>query len=661
MTKPTIRAQITALRTYHRPKQDGGLETWEDVVDRVIKHQQWLWERALKRDLNLREMKELQKCRELIVDRKICPAGRTLWLGGTEISQTRESSMFNCSFTHVETVHDMVDILWLLMQGCGVGFKPVPGILTGFRNPIHDIQVIRSKRTGKGGRETNKETMKDGVWTISVGDSAASWSKALGKLLAGKYTAHKLILDFSNIRPAGDRLAGYGWICSGDEQIAKAFANIAKILSKKSDRLLTKMDILDIVNYLGTMLSSRRSAQIALFEYGADEWEDFALAKKDFWLHGNDHRQQSNNSLVFERRPTFKELDNIFDMIVEAGGSEPGFINAQAARDRAPWFRGCNPCVEILLGNKSFCNLTEVNLMAFKNDHKGLEQAIYLAARMNYRQTCVDLRDGVLQDTWHQNNEYLRLCGVGLTGIAGRPDLKAYDYKAMRGIATHGAYRMAHELNMPMPKNVTCIKPSGTLSKVMGADEWGEVPEGVHTPLGEYIFNNISFSKHDKIVPILAAAGYKVKPKPFEAESVLITFPVHYKGDYFTTTPDGKKVNNLTAIEQLELYKKLMLNWCDQNVSITVSYTPDEVDAIKSWIYHNWEHYVGVSFLFKADPTKTAKDLGYEYLPQEVVTEETFNEYVETLSKPDLTELFESGIIRDITEDGCQGGHCPIR
>ena len=252
------------------------------------------------------------------------------------------------------------------------------------------------------------------TWTIKVGDSAIAWAKAVGKLVAGKFPATTLVLDFSEIRPAGTRLKGYGWISSGDEQIAKAFKAIAKILSDRADQLLTRMDILDIVNWLGTILSSRRSAQIALFEYGQPEWEEFAAAKKEWWLKGNAHRQQSNNSLLFRTKPTRQELEQVFQLMLESGGSEPGFINAAEAERRAPWFKGCNPCVEILLGNKSFCNLTEVNVLAFKGDKVGLERALYLAGRMNYRQTMVNLRDEILQEAWHLNNEFLPSLWSGL-------------------------------------------------------------------------------------------------------------------------------------------------------------------------------------------------------------------------------------------------------
>jgi len=670
MTKPTSRAMATCLRTYHRPVREGDtvLESWDHVVDRVISHQRWLWERALGRTLNDREDDELEEVRRLITGRYIAPAGRTLWLGGTELGRTRESSMFNCSFTHVETVYDLVDVLWLLLQGCGVGFRPITGTLNGFRRPLHEIRVIRSNRESKGGVQHNVETFEpsSGTWTIKVGDSAIAWAKAVGKLVAGKFPAKTLVLDFSEIRPAGTRLKGYGWISSGDEQISKAFKAIAKILSDRADQLLTRMDVLDIVNWLGTILSSRRSAQIALFEYGQPEWENFALAKKEWWLKGNAHRQQSNNSLLFAKKPSREELEKLFQLMLESGGSEPGFINAQEAERRAPWFKGCNPCVEILLGNKSFCNLTEVNVAAFKGDKVGLERALYLAGRMNYRQTMVNLRDEILQEAWHLNNDFLHLCGVGLTGIRARPDLTRYDYKRMRNITVSAAYSMANELNAPLPKNVTCVKPSGTLSKIMGTHEWGEVPEGVHMPLGKYIFNNITYSKHDPLVARFRVAGYSIIEKPFEPESVLVKFPVKYDNIPFTrktvTRKNGKveevEINTDSAITQLEWYRMLQETWCEQNVSNTISYDPSEIPAIIDWLIEHWETYVGVSFLFRNDPSKNAEDLGYAYLPQEVVTKEVFDAYASKLK-----EIEYEGIeMRDEDlAESCATGACPIR
>jgi len=651
----STRAQVITRRTYNRPTSDDGkqFETWQETVARVIDHQEWLWQRAAKRELTDIEYAELYDLEQLMLDRKVAMSGRTLWLGGTDVAKTREASQFNCSFTHVETVYDVVDCLWLLLQGCGVGFKPIVGTLNGFSKPIKNIRVVRSTRTAKGGLEHNVETFdqETKTWTIQVGDSAEAWAKSIGKLIAGKYAADTLVLDFSQLRPAGERLKGYGWISSGDTAISTAYVAIANILNGRADSLLTRMDILDIVNHLGTILSSRRSAEIALFDYGQPEWEEFAVAKKDWWLYNNSHRQQSNNSLVFKEKPLKADLQKIFDLMLEAGGSEPGFINEVEALRRAPWFKGANPCVEILLGNKSFCNLTETDIAKFKGDTAGLHNAIRLAARANYRQTCVNLQDGILQESWHLNNYFMRLCGVGLTGIAKRPDMNGYDYEYLKRTATGAAIGMAQELDLPSPKNITCVKPSGTLSKIM------DTTEGIHKPLGKHIFNNVQFSKFDPVVEVLRDANYNVVNHPTDDSGVLITFPVEWIDVPFHKV-DGKEVNLDTAVEQLEKYKLIQTSWTQQNTSVTISYDPTEVPAIIDWLLDNWDCYVGVSFIYRTDPTKTAKDLGYLYLPQEVVDEQTFRNYVQQLSP---VSLENANSFDEIMGEDCATGACPIR
>ena len=655
MNQPSTRAQVITRRTYNRPTSDDGkqFETWAETVARVIDHQEWLWTRAVDRELNDVEYAELYDLEQLMLDRKVLMSGRTLWLGGTQVAKTREASQFNCSFTHVETIYDVVDVLWLLLQGCGVGFKPIVGTLNGFSKPIKNIRVVRSTRTAKGGNEANTETFdaETKTWTITIGDSAEAWAKSIGKLLAGKYPADTLVLDFSQLRPAGERLKGYGWISSGDSAISTAYTAIANILNGRADSLLTRMDILDIVNHLGTILSSRRSAEIALFDYDQPEWEEFAVAKKDWWLHNNQHRTQSNNSLVFKKKPLKSDLEKIFIMMIKAGGSEPGFINEVEALRRAPWFKGANPCVEILLGNKAFCNLTETDIAKFKGDTAGLHNAIRLAARANYRQTCVNLQDGILQESWHLNNYFLRLCGVGLTGIAMRPDMGSYDYEYLKRTATSAAVGMSLELGLPAPKNVTCVKPSGTLSKIM------DTTEGVHKPLGKYIFNNVQFSNHDPVVEKLRQANYRVINHPVDPSGVLVTFPVMWDGVQFDEI-DGKEVNLESAVVQLERYKLLQTSWNQQNTSVTISYDPTEVPAIIDWLLDNWDCYVGVSFIYRTDPTKTAKDLGYLYLPQEVVSEQDYRDYVSVLSEVDLnnTNSFD-----EITDAECATGACPIK
>lgn len=414
------------------------------------------------------------------------------------------------------------------------------------------------------------------------------------------------------------------------------------------------------MNWLGTVLSSRRSAEIALCEYGSAEWKEFATAKANCYEPGFTHRQQSNNSLIFYNTPSYDELREVFDLMVNSGGSEPGIVNGAAARERAPWFKGLNPCAEILLGNKSFCNLVETDLAKFKGDASGLYKAHALAARMNYRQTIVDLRDGILQEAWHLNNEFLRLCGTGVTGISQREDITKYEWKNLRDTAVWAAKNMAKDLGLQWAKNTTTVKPSGTVSKIM------DTTEGVHKPLGKYIFNWVNFSNKDPLVGKLATAGYRTLAHPSDKTATLVCLPVSYDNIPFekleVERKDGSieevEVNKESAIDQLERYKKIQTYYCEQNVSITVSYDVSEVEDIIDWLLENWDHYVAVSFLFRADPTLSAKDLGYPYLPQEVVTEERYTDYVETLREIDWsnTETYE-----ELEDEGCSTGACPIK
>jgi ribonucleoside-triphosphate reductase len=672
----STRADIITRRTYSRPLVDGGneFETWDDTCQRVIAHQAWLWERALTHkaypeiplhdlsddmhewvNLNEEQADELHELYKLIYERKLLPAGRTLWLGGTEVSKRREASMFNCSHLNIETIYDIVDAFWLLLQGCGVGFTPIVGTLTGFRKPISEIEIVKSNRKGKGGNEFNDEEFtEDGIWRISVGDSAEAWAKSIGKLLAGKYEARKLVFDFSQIRPAGERLKGYGWISSGDDSISIAYPAIARILSRRSGALLTKIDILDILNWLGTVLSSRRSAEIALCEYGSAEWHEFATAKERCYEEEFKHRQQSNNSLVFYKKPTKENLTNLFDLIVRSGGSEPGIVNGEAALKRAPWFKGLNPCAEILLSNKSFCNLVEVDVSKFYLDSSGLHKTLGLAARMNYRQTVVDFRDGVLQESWHLNNEFLRLCGVGVTGIIQREDLSEFDWKSLKYSAVTAARSMAKELNLQHPKNVTTVKPSGTVSKIM------DTTEGIHKPLGRYIFNWVNFSKSDPMVDIVKASNYKVIDNPSDPTGCIVCLPVEWSHIEFDTIDKGDEceVNLESAVSQLDRYLKIQNFYCDHNVSNTISYDKDEVPFIIDWLLENWDSYVAVSFLFRTDPTKNARDLGYDYLPQEVVTKDEYDRYVNHLLPVNFDKVHSYD---ELDDDECATGACPIK
>ena len=652
---PSTRSHVVTKRTYTRPITFDGehytLEDFKQLCLRVINHQRWLWERQLKRKLTTAEEAELTDLFKVLMSRRGALAGRTYWLGGTDKARECECSQFNCSYLNVETVHDVVDAFWLLLNGCGVGFKTVPGCLFGYADSIPELKVIDSTRgPDSRGNPSNHEDYDNGVWTLQIGDSAVAWAKAIGKLLAGKYrNCRKLVLDFSQIRGPGRRLRGYGWICHGSEPLRNAMLAIHSIMNDASGRMLAAQESHDILNWLGTVLSTRRSAQIALCDEESPWLYDFISFKEDDdqW-----QRHQSNNTVNFYSKPDAEKILEYLQLMDEGGKGEPGMRNVAATLKRAPWSTGTNPCAEILLPNKGFCNLVEINLAhADHHDDAQLLETIKLLSRANYRQTCVRLdNDPILQRAWHENNQNIRLCGVGLTGIAQRPDIDSGDrVAAMRDLAVHSAHSMADELGTPRSQAVTTIKPSGTMSKVM------DCTEGVHTPVGEYVFNRVAFKRSDPLVEQLRAANYTIEDHPYDpVESVLVVLPVHYAGVAGTDE---------SAVNQLDRYAFYQKYWANHNVSCTVRYDANEIPAIGDWMNDNWDNFIGVSFF----PRGT--EANYKYLPQEPVTPEQYHSYVDQLLEISEAESDYLSSLEymdyDPDEAGesaeCAGGSCPIR
>lgn len=670
---PSVRAQFTHRRTYLRPLNEEGtvFETVDQAARRVLGHQRWLWEKQLGRALNHLEWDELAELAGLMEEKKVSMSGRVKWMGGTDLVKERAAGAFNCSFSVAYTPADLVDIFWLLLNGCGVGFKPVTGLLSGFPSSITKVTVVPSERTDRGGQEHSSEhiDIEAGTWRIVFGDSAKGWAKAVGMLFGEKPRVNEIILDFSELRPGGKRLRGYGWISSGWKPLAAAMEKTARILIAAAHRPLTKGEIIDVVNFLGTVLSSRRSAQICVIETKATSlaqlekelgwYVDF---KTDRWEKGQEQREQSNNSIAFLKKPEPEVIDNLLRRILPTG--EPGFINMEHARRRAPEVEGFNPCAEILLPNKGFCNLVQSVWHRFNGDLKGLLRAQYLAGRANYRQTCVGMKDGVLQLQWNDMQKLLRLCGVSPTGAVaweGVEDPKMLE--AVRDAAVAGAHSMADDFGTPRAHRVTQVQPAGTSSKALGL-EGDEVHEGLHLALSRWIFNWINFPENDPMLEAFKAAGYDMKPNPNDPTGVIVCWPVEYPASTkFTKVLDPEtgehlEVNQESAISQLERYRLFMNHYVDHNASVTISFDESEIPAMVQWFMDHWDEYVGVSFLKRNNPFATAEELGFKYLPQQCVSREKYEAYISRVSPIDISEDKS----HDLIDQGeCSTGGCPIR
>lgn len=684
-----IRGDIIAKRAYCRPKDlhFTERESWEEVCDRVVSHSERLWREAGGTPVTA----ELDALRDILLTREqALVAGRTLWLGGTELAFRRPCCQFNCAFSIIDTVEDLRDIFWLLLNGAGTGFNPRntgSNCLTAC-NPDITLTVTHSTQPSTyRGREETQLTVTGGTYSISVGDSATGWTHALELLIkVGDYDrlvepVYQVHIDFSECRGAGEALKGYGWLCIGSDPFARALCRVFDIMQgfvwtlngegqhiydrsfhDVENKSLTPIQVLDIVNSLGEVLSTRRSAQIAQLEYDNPYIDQFIDAKSHENIKQFPWRMQSNNSVVFYNDPDISVVNNLKEKIRQYG-TEPGIINADAALDRAPWFAGLNPCAEILLANKGFCNLVDINLSAFVRDDgvldmRELERVIYIMARHNYRQTCVDLQDGILQEDWHWNNQYLRLCGVSLTGF-GEHEPTPYELRRLKRMATLGAYSMALELGTELPKNITTIKPSGTVSKVMGTSE------GIHTPIGRYIFNWVVFNTEDPLVALLEAANYRTMIHPTLDNTTLINLPIEFKSSKLQESEHGFEYDDEPVEHQFERYMRIQNNWCDQNVSNTLYYKPEELDTLFDLVLDHWDEYVAFSFMPRQDLSKPKeqilKECNAPYLPQELVTKEEYDEYVSQLKPVDVFAINNDAEFDLLDEDGCANGVCPIR
>jgi hypothetical protein len=650
------RAMVTTLQKYCRV-HNGVLETPLEMCTRVINHQRWLWERQINRSLNANEEAELSKLLYIQLSYRGSLSGRTKWMGFTEKSRTCEVTNFNCAGLEYGDVYDVVDAWWLLLQGCGVAILPKSGGIHGFAKRIDEIQVIRSQRTEKGVAH-NVETYTDGVWTIKVGDSAEAWAKALGKLIAHAFNgenirARKLILDFSEIRSKGQITSGYGWRTSGDEKIASSFYTIAQILNNRVQQALSIIDLLDVFALTGETLSSRRSAGLVFLSSTHMDIDQFMRVKREYWKTGKMWRSKTNNTVYFETRPSLATLTDFMQMVMDNGDSgDPGLCNYTAFKHRFDDFVISNPCFEEGLPNGGLCNQGSVN--AVGGDLASLFETARLLARALYRQTCVNLNDGILDERWHRNNLHYRNLGLGLMGIT-ESGLTPAQLRRIKQEAIYGALSMAQELDLPSPYYVTTIKPEGTMAKCFG------VSEGLHHPLARHIFNWQNFSGDDPVVDFLEEHNYQVRPNPQNPGDVIINLPVKWDSPYFRWAKDdnGIELDCASAVSQLEKYKTMMMHWVDTNASCTIHYWPHEMPEIAQWLHQNWDNYIGTAFAPRSpDATKIPEGL---YLPQQPVSANEFNAYRAKIKDIDWDKFSaQRGFNREAGIDACESGTCGL-
>ncbi|MCT4661176.1 MAG: ribonucleoside-triphosphate reductase, adenosylcobalamin-dependent [Tissierellales bacterium] len=603
-------------------------------------------------------------------------SGRTFWVGNTEVAKNYPMSNYNCAFEVINSFESLRDLFYLLMVGAGVGVRILKSDVEQLPKIRTDYDLIHGDYTPiqKQNREdsTSLEFSYNSVVKITVGDSKEGWVQSLDYffrlLYSNEYRNIKtIIINYDHVRPKGERLKTFGGTASGHESLKNMFYKVdrvikkASVLAEKARIALRPIDCLDIANIIGENVvvgGVRRTAEIVLVDQDDEMSIDAKtnLYKKidNNWIVDQEiiHRQMSNNSIYYTKKPTRERLHWQMEKMRYSG--EPGWVNEEAGAKRRPNMNGVNPCGEILLDAKGMCNLTTVNVYSFvengKLDIERLLDAQRLSARAAYRMTCVELEI----PKWDKVQNRDRLLGCSMTGwqdMVNATSMEREEQKhilgELRKAAREAADEYARELGHSEPLLVTTVKPEGTLSQLP------TVSSGVHYSHSPYFIRRVRISSDDPLVKVCEELGYPVFPEVGQdiktCTTKVVEFPVK--------APDGITKYDVSAIEQLENYKMFMKHYVDHNCSITIHVRPHEWETVEEWVWENWDDVVALSFL-------ALDDNFYELLPYEAIDEEEYNRRVGEMKSfiPSLISKYEKEETEfDIGTEGCESGVCPIR
>lgn len=629
---PTPYQEFIFTRTYARWLEDEKRrETWPETVRRYQK----FFEKRLPADGDLKA--EFLDAISRILRLEVMPSMRCLWTAGEALEQENIAG-YNCAYTVIDRPKALAEILYILMCGTGVGFSVE-------RKYIEKLPVV-------------PEQLEPSEKMIEVEDSRLGWAQGFLELLEELYAGRIPRWDLRKIRPKGARLKTFGGRASGPEPLARLFAQTVETFKAARGRRLTSLEVHDIVCNIADCVvvgGVRRSATISLSDL---DDELMRTAKEgEFWIH-HPNRRYANNSAVFEVRPPYEEFMKEWTALAKSGTGERGIVNRQALRQQALSGRrktfdeyGVNPCGEVILRPRQFCNLTEVVVRAGDTLPQLLDK-VRAATILGVLQSTLT-NFNFLDPEWKQNVEEERLLGVSLTGLRDhevlgkRSDEAALMLTKMRMVAVATAKRWAKALGINVPAAVTCVKPSGTVSQLVNASS------GLHPRYSQYYIRRVRVAYTDPLCHLLLAHGVPAHPEVGETwnnvNTVVFDFPVE-------APAHSVKRNDESAIQQLEYWLMLKTFWCEHNPSATIYVKDDEWDAVGKWVWDHFDVIGGLTFL--------PYDGGvYQLAPYEEIDKETYERLVQEMPEIDfglLSQLEQEDGTTGSREFACSGGACEL-
>ncbi len=633
---PTSYQEFIHLSRYSRwlPEQERR-ETWDETVGRYFD----FFTEHLKELHNFKLSDKLRKeLEEAVLSQRIMPSMRCLMTAGEALKRENIAG-YNCSYVAVDRVQAFDEILYVLMNGTGVGFSVE-------RQYINELPHI-----------AEEFFLSDTV--ISVADSKLGWAKAFKELVGMLYIGQIPKWDLSKVRPAGAPLKTFGGRASGPEPLEALFEFTVQTFKNAYGRKLSSLEAHDIVCKIAEIVvvgGVRRSALISLSNVSDDRMRD---AKSGQWWNNDGQRALANNSACYTEKPDMGIFMNEWKALYDSKSGERGIFNRESAvkmaakngrRNTEDHDFGTNPCSEIILRNREFCNLSEVVVRASDTRESLLEKVRFATILGTIQSTLVNFK--YVSSTWRKNCEEERLLGVSLTGVMdssltnGKKEGLESLLEELREMAVKTNKEYAEKIGINQSVAITCVKPSGTVSQLVNA------ASGIHARHNPYYIRTIRGDKKDPLTKMMTDAGFPVEDDVMNpSHTAVFSFPMKVaNGSVFRT--------DMTAIEQLELWLVYQKHWCEHKPSVTISVKESEWMTVGGWVYEHFDYMSGVSFLPHTDHT-------YKQAPYQDILKEDYEILLKKMPKnvewSKLAEYEKTDMTIGAQELACAAGFCEIQ
>ena len=567
-------------------------ETWLETVDRFVANIVYPVIEQLE-DYEDETDALLAELRDAIVNLEVMPSMRALMTAG-EAADRDNTCIYNCSYLPVDHPRSFDEAMFILLCGTGVGFSVE-------REYVNKLPVV-------------PEELSDSDDTIVVKDSKEGWAKAYRKLISLLYTGDIPKWDTSGVRPAGARLKTFGGRASGPEPLDQLFRYTIEKFRAAAGRKLNSFECHSIMCKIGEIVvvgGVRRSAMISLSNLQDDKMR---TAKSGNWWEARPEMALANNSVAYTQKPDMEAFLKEWTALVESKSGERGIFSRAAAQEHVANYGrrehdhefGTNPCSEIILRPHQFCNLTEVVVRA-TDDEASLLRKVKLATILGTIQSTYTNMP-YLRPVWRKNTEAERLLGVSLTGImdneiTSKPSEELLVQLKDESVRINAEF--AERIGIEPSTAITCVKPSGTVSQLVDS------ASGIHARHSGYYIRTVRGDNKDPLTQFMIDQGIPAEACVMKPDNTTVfSFPVKSPGNAVTR-------NDMSALEQLELWKTYAVHWCEHKPSVTISVRDSEWLTVGAWVYDNFELLSGISFLPHSDHS-------YRQAPYQDCTEEEY-------------------------------------